>query len=42
MPIARSINYYNNIPIDLFYDIQGPENGPVVVFISGLGMLLFN
>jgi len=45
MPVAEAVNTYVNSqnetkPIDIYYTIEGPETGEVVVFVTGLGCQL--
>lgn len=42
MPVVDAVNVHktesgNDIPISLNYHLDGPENGEVIVWISGLG-----
>lgn len=37
MSTAVGVNVFRNAPINLKYTLQGPESGPVVVFVTGLG-----
>jgi len=45
MPVAEGVNTYVNPqgetrPINIYYTIEGPEDGEVVVFVTGLGCQL--
>jgi pimeloyl-ACP methyl ester carboxylesterase len=43
MPLAQGVNFYTTTdgkqkPVDIYYTLDGPENGEVVILLIGLGM----
>ena len=41
MPVARAVNKVTApdgtvVPVDIYYNVEGPDNGEVVLWIAGL------